>query len=138
MKIRARRAVRRGKVNVVVCFKFDRLGRSLSHLAGLIDEFTTPRMHGIHHSLVPEELCSNWPSGLTLWDRLHGTLRLNVPQNQGKLMEMPLDEQQRYPPWVRPDGTTPHRDEALPRTSTTLVREAATDLSAGSPATRRV
>ena len=34
-------AVRRGKVDVVVCFKLDRLGRSLSHLAALIDEFTT-------------------------------------------------------------------------------------------------
>src|SRR5207302_939276 len=40
----------------------------------------TPRMHGIHHSLVPEETGSNWSSGLTLWDWLHGTLRLNVPQ----------------------------------------------------------
>ena len=38
---RLMRAVRRGKVDVVVCFKLDRLGRSLSHLAGLIDEFTT-------------------------------------------------------------------------------------------------
>jgi sterol desaturase/sphingolipid hydroxylase (fatty acid hydroxylase superfamily) len=40
----------------------------------------TPRMHGIHHSIVPEETDSNWSSGLTLWDWLHGTLRLNVPQ----------------------------------------------------------
>jgi sterol desaturase/sphingolipid hydroxylase (fatty acid hydroxylase superfamily) len=40
----------------------------------------TPRMHGIHHSTVPEETDSNWSSGLTLWDWLHGTLRLNVPQ----------------------------------------------------------
>jgi DNA invertase Pin-like site-specific DNA recombinase len=38
---RLMRAVRRGKVDLVVCFKLDRLGRSLSHLAGLIDEFTT-------------------------------------------------------------------------------------------------
>ena len=42
----------------------------------------TPRMHGIHHSLVKEETNSNWSSGLTLWDRLHGTLRLNVPQDE--------------------------------------------------------
>lgn len=41
----------------------------------------TPRMHGIHHSIVPEETGSNWSSGLTLWDRLHGTLRLDVPQD---------------------------------------------------------
>jgi sterol desaturase/sphingolipid hydroxylase (fatty acid hydroxylase superfamily) len=41
----------------------------------------TPRMHGVHHSVVPEERNSNWSSGLTLWDWLHGTLRLNVPQD---------------------------------------------------------
>src|SRR5438067_805268 len=28
----------------------------------------TPRIHGIHHSIIPEETCSNWSSGLTLWD----------------------------------------------------------------------
>src|SRR5438105_408251 len=42
----------------------------------------TPRMHGIHHSVVREETDSNWSSGLTLWDWLHGTLRLNVPQDE--------------------------------------------------------
>jgi sterol desaturase/sphingolipid hydroxylase (fatty acid hydroxylase superfamily) len=40
----------------------------------------TPRMHGIHHSSVPEETESNWSSGLTVWDYLHRTLRLDVPQ----------------------------------------------------------
>jgi sterol desaturase/sphingolipid hydroxylase (fatty acid hydroxylase superfamily) len=40
----------------------------------------TPRIHGIHHSVVPEETHSNWSSGLTVWDYLHGTLRLDVPQ----------------------------------------------------------
>ena len=40
----------------------------------------TPRLHGIHHSNVPEETNSNWSSGLTVWDYLHGTLRLDVPQ----------------------------------------------------------
>jgi sterol desaturase/sphingolipid hydroxylase (fatty acid hydroxylase superfamily) len=42
--------------------------------------FVTPRMHGIHHSTVKEEADSNWSSGLAVWDRLHGTLRLDVPQ----------------------------------------------------------
>jgi sterol desaturase/sphingolipid hydroxylase (fatty acid hydroxylase superfamily) len=42
--------------------------------------FVTPRMHGIHHSQVASEVHSNWSSGLTVWDRLHGTLKLNVPQ----------------------------------------------------------
>jgi sterol desaturase/sphingolipid hydroxylase (fatty acid hydroxylase superfamily) len=42
---------------------------------------TTPRLHGIHHSIAPEEQDSNWSSGLTLWDRLHGSYRANVPQD---------------------------------------------------------
>ena len=112
----------------------------------------TPRVHGIHHSLVPEELNSNWSSGLTLWDRLHGTLRLGVPQNHltlgvaaypdasevtyPKLLEIPFDKQ-RYPPWVRPDGTVPHRDKEWIPTPTSLVPEAAVDLPSDSPATRR-
>jgi len=41
----------------------------------------TPRLHGIHHSIVPEETDSNWSSGLTVWDWLHGTLKLGVPQD---------------------------------------------------------
>jgi len=41
----------------------------------------TPRMHGIHHSSASDERDANWSSGLALWDRLHGTLRLNVPQD---------------------------------------------------------
>jgi sterol desaturase/sphingolipid hydroxylase (fatty acid hydroxylase superfamily) len=40
----------------------------------------TPRLHGIHHSVVPEETGSNLSSGLTVWDYLHRTLRLDVPQ----------------------------------------------------------
>lgn len=41
---------------------------------------TTPRMHGIHHSAVPAEMDSNWSSGFSLWDRLHGTFRSDVRQ----------------------------------------------------------
>jgi sterol desaturase/sphingolipid hydroxylase (fatty acid hydroxylase superfamily) len=40
----------------------------------------TPRMHGIHHSKRFHETNANWSTVLTLWDRLHGTLRLNVAQ----------------------------------------------------------
>ena len=39
-------------------------------------------MHGIHHSILEEERNANWSSGLTIWDRLHGTLLLNVPQDK--------------------------------------------------------
>lgn len=42
---------------------------------------TTPRMHGIHHSIVQDQTDSNWSSGLSLWDRLHGTFRLDVDQD---------------------------------------------------------
>ncbi len=40
----------------------------------------TPRLHGIHHSIAPQEVNSNWSSGLTIWDWLHATLRTDVPQ----------------------------------------------------------
>lgn len=40
----------------------------------------TPRLHAIHHSVDAEQLNSNWSSGLTIWDSLHGTLRTRVPQ----------------------------------------------------------
>lgn len=42
----------------------------------------TPRMHGIHHSAVQAETNSNWSSGTSVWDRLHGTLRLGVPPSR--------------------------------------------------------
>jgi sterol desaturase/sphingolipid hydroxylase (fatty acid hydroxylase superfamily) len=41
----------------------------------------TPRLHAIHHSVEAEEMNSNWSSGLTFWDWLHGTLRTSVPQD---------------------------------------------------------
>lgn len=79
-----------------------------------IDWFlVTPRMHGIHHSTVHEETDSNWSSGLTIWDRLHGTLKLGIPQDRivigvpafqhpgdvtlPKVLAMPFEEQR--PMW---------------------------------------
>ncbi len=47
----------------------------------LVRFVVTPRMHGIHHSIARDETNSNWSSGLTVWDWLHGTLRLDVPQD---------------------------------------------------------
>ena len=83
----------------------------------------TPRLHGIHHSIVREEQDSNWSSGLTLWDRLHGTYRANVPQEEitvgvpalrdprdvtlPKVLAMPFAGDP--PPWRLPDGTEPAR-----------------------------
>ncbi len=40
---------------------------------------TTPRMHFIHHSAVREQTDSNWSSGLSVWDHLHGTFRFAAP-----------------------------------------------------------
>lgn len=42
----------------------------------------TPRMHGIHHSFVREETNSDYGTIFTFWDRLHGTLRLSIPQDR--------------------------------------------------------
>lgn len=44
--------------------------------------FVTPRMHGIHHSMVKRETDSNFSIVFSFWDRIHKTVRLNVPQNE--------------------------------------------------------
>lgn len=83
----------------------------------------TPRMHAIHHSVVASETDSNFSSGLSLWDRLHGTLRLNVPQSEITIgvpayrdpaelglidvAVLPLTHQR--PSWQWPDGEEPVR-----------------------------
>jgi sterol desaturase/sphingolipid hydroxylase (fatty acid hydroxylase superfamily) len=41
--------------------------------------FVTPRMHGIHHSVLEGETNSNWSVIFSWWDRLHRTLRRGVP-----------------------------------------------------------
>ncbi len=82
----------------------------------------TPRMHEIHHSNIEDEADSNWSSGLSIWDRLHGTLRLDIPREQitigvpayaepedvtlGKTLAMPFSGQR--PSWQTPAGL-PHR-----------------------------
>ena len=48
---------------------------------GLNFVLVTPRMHGIHHSKRFHETNANWSSVFSWWDRLHGTLRLDVPQS---------------------------------------------------------
>ncbi len=43
--------------------------------------FVTPRMHGIHHSIVRRETDSNYSVIFSFWDRLHNTAVLNVSQS---------------------------------------------------------
>jgi sterol desaturase/sphingolipid hydroxylase (fatty acid hydroxylase superfamily) len=108
-----------------------RLPLALERLVALV--IVTPRMHGIHHSIVRDEMDSNWSSGLTLWDALHGSLRLNVPQHEldigvaafrepasvslETMLELPFGPD---PDWDLLPGTAeqprPH-EETVPRTT---------------------
>lgn len=65
----------------------------------------TPRLHGIHHDVRPERANANLSSGLTVWDRLHGTLRGDVPQSALTIG---------VPGLRRPDDVTVGRLLALP------------------------
>ena len=83
----------------------------------------TPRMHGIHHSVVRRETDSNYSNLLNVWDRLHRTIRLNVRQDEITvgvpgyreghdltvlgLLTLPFRRQRDY--WLLPDGTRPDR-----------------------------
>lgn len=42
----------------------------------------TPRMHGIHHSMIRKETDSNYSIIFSFWDRIHKTVRLNIHQNK--------------------------------------------------------
>ena len=50
--------------------------------------FVTPRMHGIHHSVLEGETNSNWSVIFSWWDRLHRTLRSGVP-NETRTIGLP-------------------------------------------------
>ncbi|WP_254846647.1 sterol desaturase family protein [Hymenobacter sp. CRA2] len=81
-----------------------------------------PRAHGSHHSVVQRETQSNFGVVLTLWDQLHRTPRLNVPQAQitigvpayseadeqtvAELLALPAAP---HRGWARPDGLVPER-----------------------------
>jgi sterol desaturase/sphingolipid hydroxylase (fatty acid hydroxylase superfamily) len=87
--------------------------------------FVTPRMHGIHHSIVKDETNSNYSVIFRWWDVLHGTLRLNIkqadvvigvpaymdPQDNEllNLLILPFRKQREY--WRLPDGKQSERRE---------------------------
>ena len=98
-----------------------RLPIKLERILNLI--IVTPRMHGIHHSIVQRETNSNWGTIFCWWDKLHRTLRRDVPQDAitvgvaayreeheltlGKLFALPFRQQR---PWRLPDGEVPERE----------------------------
>ncbi|MBW3638222.1 MAG: sterol desaturase family protein [Armatimonadetes bacterium] len=43
--------------------------------------FVTPRMHGVHHSIVQRETDSNWGTIFSWWDKLHHSLHIDIPQD---------------------------------------------------------
>jgi len=53
---------------------------SLEKFLNLI--IVTPRMHGIHHSMIRKERDSNYSIIFSFWDRIHKTVRLNIHQNE--------------------------------------------------------
>lgn len=56
-----------------------RLPRGFERALGRL--VVTPRMHGIHHSIVQDETDANWSTIFSWPDRFHGTARLDVPQD---------------------------------------------------------
>jgi len=46
----------------------------------LVRLIVTPRMHGIHHSLIEKQTNSNWSSLFSCWDMLHGTFAYDAAQ----------------------------------------------------------
>lgn len=58
--------------NMKLHFKFE---KALNYLV------VTPRMHGIHHSMIKKETDSNYSVIFSFWDRIHQTVRLNIHQD---------------------------------------------------------
>jgi sterol desaturase/sphingolipid hydroxylase (fatty acid hydroxylase superfamily) len=93
------------------------LERILNHV------IVTPRMHGIHHSIVQRETNSNWGTIFCSWDKLHRTLRRDIAQDEitigvaayrdeheltlAKLWALPFRKQRE---WRLPDGNVPTRE----------------------------
>ncbi|HAT8111898.1 TPA: sterol desaturase family protein [Legionella pneumophila] len=57
--------------NIKLPFRFERLINKI---------IVTPRMHGIHHSNYLNETNSNYGVVFSFWDRLHQTIKLDIPQ----------------------------------------------------------
>ncbi|MFO7831359.1 MAG: sterol desaturase family protein [Desulfuromonadaceae bacterium] len=99
--------------------------------------FVTPRMHGIHHSSIRNETNSDYSTVFSCWDRLHRSLRLNVPQKDIRigvpayahpednhpvtLLKMPFKQQRPY--WRDPAGIPlVKRPDAYPQVRVTEMQ----------------
>jgi sterol desaturase/sphingolipid hydroxylase (fatty acid hydroxylase superfamily) len=107
-----------------------RLPIELERVLNLV--IVTPRMHGIHHSIVERETNSNWGTIFCWWDKLHRTLRIDIPQDAvtigvasyrdeneltlGKLLALPFRRQRE---WRLPSGEVPER---APRAANELAK----------------
>ena len=96
----------------------------------LVRLIVTPRMHGIHHSDWRNETNSNWSSLLSIWDYLHRTVLLSIPQETvvvgvpaygaledvtiGRILWMPFRRQQAD--WIGPRGPQIERSHPLDAT----------------------
>jgi len=97
----------------------------------------TPRMHGIHHSVVENETNSNYSTVFSWWDRLHRSLHLDIPQSTlvigipayrepvdntlWNVLALPFRTQRAY--WYWPDGSRPTRDTTATRAHRTRMME---------------
>lgn len=88
----------------------------------------TPRMHGIHHSVVRNETDSNYSIIFSFWDRIHKTIRLNIHQDKivtgvpqygdekeltiGKLWKLPFTS---IRPWTKIDRSGEGKRNELKR-----------------------
>jgi sterol desaturase/sphingolipid hydroxylase (fatty acid hydroxylase superfamily) len=67
---------------VSILFHHSNLRLPLGLERALVRVVVTPRMHGIHHSVYRGEMSSNWSSLLSVWDYLHRTVVLGIPQDE--------------------------------------------------------
>ncbi|MGB8190739.1 MAG: sterol desaturase family protein [Chitinophagaceae bacterium] len=98
--------------NIRIPFKLERILNIL---------IVTPRMHGIHHSMIKKETDSNYSIIFSFWDRIHKTVRLNIHQDEvvigvpayadkkeltvGKLLKLPFTKIREWKETDRPaDG----------------------------------
>ena len=98
-----------------------RLPRRVEAALNLV--IVTPRMHGIHHSIIKDETDSNWSTVFCWWDRLHRSHRMDIAQQEitigvpayrdekeltlGDLWKMPFAPIRE---WKLPNGEVPKRD----------------------------